>query len=59
MSLVNGIFFSQRSTNRDGKGISATFAGISLLLVGVAFLATYFPARMGTGVDPMVKLRDE
>jgi putative ABC transport system permease protein len=44
-------------------GVSATdpftYIAVSLFLAGIAFVATYIPARKATAVDPMIALRYE
>ncbi len=60
---VLGAVAATRLISSQLYGVEATdpvtFAAVSLVLVGIAVLASYVPARRAARVDPLIALRSE
>jgi ABC-type antimicrobial peptide transport system permease subunit len=66
LGLAIGIAAALAATRALGSllhGVTATdpvsFAGMSLVLIAVAFVATVIPARRAAGIDPVLALKAE
>jgi putative ABC transport system permease protein len=51
--VMSGLLYGVGATD------AVTFGSVVLLYLGCAFLASYFPARKASNIDPMVSLRGE
>jgi putative ABC transport system permease protein len=52
-NLVKSLLFEVAPTD------PVTFAGVALVLIAAAMIATYLPARRAAAVDPIIALRAE
>jgi ABC-type antimicrobial peptide transport system permease subunit len=50
---MTSLLFNVRPTD------PAVYAAVSGVLIGVALLASYLPARRAARIDPLIALRDE
>jgi ABC-type lipoprotein release transport system permease subunit len=51
--LIRGVLYGGSALD------PVTFAAVPLVLLGVAMLATWIPARRAAAIDPMLALRQE
>jgi ABC-type antimicrobial peptide transport system permease subunit len=52
-SSMTSLLFNVRPTD------PVVYAAVSFVLIGVALLASYLPARRASRIDPLIALRDE